>query len=131
MRTSLKERLLLQHALAGLGISFEDAQDLHRVSMTLHRWFEKECGINEGHIERDEKTQRPIWVDARGPRHYIADAEKRAMERLDSIMIRYPHLIPYIQSDPRGVALYIMERARLKKGEKLDSVYNRGLAIYS
>lgn len=37
------------------GISREDAEALRRISMTLHRWHELECGTDEGCIEREQK----------------------------------------------------------------------------
>lgn len=33
----------------------EDAESLRRISMTLHRWHELECGVDNGGIERDER----------------------------------------------------------------------------
>jgi len=48
--------------LEGVGISSNDAWALRRISMTLRRWFELECGTDTGAIERDEKTGKPAWV---------------------------------------------------------------------
>jgi hypothetical protein len=41
------------------GISYDDAYALRRISMTLNRWFELECGTDAGAIERDETTGKP------------------------------------------------------------------------
>ena len=40
-------------ALLRAGIGFGDAVQLRRISMQLHRWHEKECGIDNGAVERD------------------------------------------------------------------------------
>jgi len=94
-----------------------DAEALRRISMTLHRWHELECGDGDGHIERDEKTGRPRYFDARSrylaasdPRAWsaIPDREAGARKRLAAILARYPGLQAYVQTDPRGCALYIL-----------------------
>lgn len=41
--------------LTSLGVSYDDAQALRRIAMTLHRWHEMECGVDSGCIERDEQ----------------------------------------------------------------------------
>ena len=120
------------NTLLGVGISFEDAIALRRISMTLHRWHELECGTGDGHIERDETTGRPIYYNARAryvdphdPRAYhgIPDREAGALKRLGCIMARYPTMQAYVQGDPRGAALFI--------GEGLtDSNYSNGVAVY-
>ena len=40
-----------------------DAESLRRISMTLHRWHELECGIDNGGIDRDQKwaIERCAW----------------------------------------------------------------------
>ena len=54
--------------LQSAGFSFEDAHALRRISMTLHRWFELECGDSNNHgswaIVRGRKTKR---VHSRDP----------------------------------------------------------------
>lgn len=98
-----------------LGVSTDDAFALRRISMTLCRWFELECGDDTGCIERDEKTSKPFLM-----RHYpitgkirayaIADRERGALKRLAIIMARYPELAAYVQGDPRGASLYIYRK---------------------
>ncbi len=46
--------------LQNLGIDREDAWALRRISMTLHRWHELECGTDAGCIERGRK--QPQWA---------------------------------------------------------------------
>lgn len=59
MSTTTKERIEVHKHLNSLGFSYEQARTLRRISMTLQRWFELECGT-EGHnnsthsIERDD-----------------------------------------------------------------------------
>jgi hypothetical protein len=45
-------------------------------------------------------------------------------------MSRYPALIAYIQTDPRGCALYILKPGDVPTGQNADAYYNHGLAVY-
>lgn len=47
--------------LIAAGIAPDDALALRRIAMTLHRWNEQECGLEHGHVERDETTGRTYW----------------------------------------------------------------------
>lgn len=135
-----REAIELNHQesrLMALGISREDAESLRRISMTLRRWFERECGIDNGCIERDETTNKAYWRSSlSGKRWPIADKETGARKRLATIMARYPGLMAYVQGDPRGCALYILTAEQLKLGgnaatggHSIDSIYNRGVAV--
>ena len=124
--------------LMALGISYEHAHQLRRISMTLQRWFELECGTGEGQTtysverETDEDDSQPYmrvqyptrdgYVDNRWK---IADRENGAKRRLARIMANYPTLAPYIQSDPRGAALYICKPEDVRADQ-----YSRGVAVY-
>jgi hypothetical protein len=127
--------------LLSAGISYPDAVSLRRISMTLHRWHELECGDGNNYaswcISRGKKTDGVFEYDDNGKpfleRHPhtsskaqytpIADRERGAMKRLAAIMAGYPNLTAYVQGDPRGASLYI--------GEHLtDSNYNNGIAVY-
>lgn len=131
-----KAKFALFKRLGDMGFSYEEAQALRRIEMTLSRWFEGECGDGNDHaswcIERDETTQRPfkaIYPHAGKPyRHPIADREAGAMKRLQAIMALHVGCVPYVQTDPRGCALYIL-RKDIQTGEKLDSIYTRGVAV--
>lgn len=125
--------------LERLGISTDDALALRRISMTLHRWHELECGDGDGYIERDETTNRPRYINCRASylgandirRGYlIPDRETGALKRLAEIMARYPTLSSYIQSDPRGAALYIIYPGCVPDGGNVDSYYSNGIAVY-
>ncbi len=123
-----------ENRLIGLGISREDAESLRRISMTLRRWFEKECGIDGGCIERDETTNKAYWLNSYTMRRTpIADRETGAMNRLKAIMARYPTLRAYVQGDPRGCSLYILTHEQVwsagAQGHQIDSIYTRGVSI--
>lgn len=131
MKTSIKERCEIINRLDKLGMDYGTAQALRRISMTLQRWFESECGTGNGCIERDETTGKTYWLNANtGNRYPIADRETGAKKRLARIMAQFPDLIPYIQGDCRGAALYILRKSDLRNGDQIDSVYNRGVAVY-
>jgi hypothetical protein len=140
-----REREEMQYMLDSLrraGIESEDLQPLRRISMTLHRWFELECGMGNDRVsesvEHDEVTDKPYkriqymgagneWIDQRYP---IADREKGAIARLDVLRVKYPALVFYVQTDPRGCALYAVPVSSIREGENISSIYNRGIAIY-
>ena len=134
-----KEQYQMVRALESEGVTYQDAQALRRISMTLHRWHEMECGTDRGAIERDEQTGIPYWYNANArylsandPRAYtrIPDREKGALKRLAAIMARYPHLTHYVQRDPRGAALYILRMQDIIEEMEAGSYYNRGIAVY-
>lgn len=123
------------------GISFADASALRRIAMTLHRWHELECGDGNDYaswcIVRGEKIggtfeykddgkpyeERHVHSQNKPTYTPIADRERGALARLKSIMAKYPALMAYIQTDPRGASLYI--------GKGLtDTNYNQGIAVY-
>jgi len=134
-----KDTMYMLGTLTRAGITLDDAMSLRRISMTLHRWHELECGDGNGYIERDEKTGKPIYVNcnaryasANDPRarSVIPDREKGAIRRLGIIMARYPELKAYVQGDPRGAALYILRPGDVPEGKDVDAYYSRGLAVY-
>ena len=130
-------------ALVRAGISQDDAYALRRASMTLQRWFELECGDGNTHgswaIERDETTEKPFMVHhhyqhGRGKdytsRTPIPDRETGARKRIASIMARYPGMSAYVQTDPRGCALYVLRAGDIPEGQDPDCYYSRGLPVY-
>lgn len=85
--------------LLALGFTRDEAEALRRISMTLRRWYELECGDGNDYgswaIERDECTDIPYMVR----HHYrhghgkdtvsktrIPDREKGAIKRLKKII---------------------------------------------
>lgn len=130
--------------LQAAGITWDDANALRRISMTLHRWHELECGDGNSHgswaIERDDNGDGPAFLvhhhyqHGRGKdyvtRTKIADRERGARKRLAKIMARYPGMVAYVQTDPRGCALYILRADDIPGGADVASCYNRGIAVY-
>lgn len=130
MKTSQRERYEVISRLEKLGINYEQAQQLRRISLQLHSWFERECGTGDGCIERDEDTGKTYWLNANtGKRFPIPDRETGAKNRLTKLMKQFSNLVPYIQGDCRGASLYIL-RAEDVAGQNIDSVYTRGVAVY-
>lgn len=122
--------------LIGLGVDPDDAAKLRRISMTLHRWHELECGDGDGCVSRagDDGEGLPFWETpgSHEPNKYnrIPDRERGAKKRLAGIMIKYPQLIAYIQGDPRGCALYILRPGDVPVGVDVNSCYSNGIAVY-
>lgn len=160
------QRQTRQHdVLVALGFTSEEAEALRRISMTLRRWYERECGDEYGCIERDEATDKPYWLSSHsGRRTPIADREAGAVKRLKGIIavrntrvsaeqIVCPNcgqwqlidclnecikrkLAPcrkvwhYLQTDPRGAALYILRPGDVPEGADVQSYYSRGICVY-
>lgn len=146
------ERLARQAAvLQSLGFTSEEAEQLRRISMTLQRWHELECGTGEGQVSRsverenDDGTGRPFmrvqYPTANGyhdSRYAIPDRETGAKKRLAAILARVNvqragkvgKLEAYIQTDPRGAALYIIRPGDVPAGADVSAHYNRGICVY-
>lgn len=127
-----------------LGVSYEDACALRRISLTLHSWFIGECGDSDEFsatvIVRGRKEKGQFIYDETGTPFRerqiyrinktiyipIPDRERGAMKRLNKIMEKYSHLTYFIQTDPRGAALYIIPRASITEGMKglIDCYYS-------
>ena len=122
--------------LENAGISYDDAFALRRVSMTLHRWHELECGIGDTvtwYVERAGANGdgKPFMCNANTGRRYpTPDRETGALKRLAAIMARYPGMAAYVQGDPRGAALYILRAGDVPEGKDVDAYYSRGIAVY-
>lgn len=124
----------LQNALTGLGFTVEEVGKLRRISSTLRLWFERECGIDNGAIERDE-TGKPFFRHTSGRCWPLADLETGARKRLAAIMAarngrEAVPLATYIQTDPRGAALYILRPGDVPEGESANAYYSRGVCVY-
>ena len=122
--------------LARYGINGADVEKLCRIERALHHWAELECGTDEGCIERDEETGIPYMTrepyNNIGPRtrHKIQDIEARRLAELAKIMAKYPTLLAYHQGDPRGCALYIVDRAALGDRDVHSCYTSFGCAVY-
>jgi len=141
-----KQRITAQeNTLMGLGFTAFEAEKLRKISMTLQRWHELECGIDGGCVERDE-AGKPFWrSEYSGKLSPIADREKGAKKRLGHILglrntrewvrlntysVKQFAINAYIQSDPRGSALYLIRPDDIPEGKNVDSYYSRGVCVY-
>jgi hypothetical protein len=157
-----------ENRLLDLGFTRAEAASLRRISMTLQRWFELECGNGNEYgswaIERDENGDGPPYMVHHHYRHgngkdtvtrtKIADREGGARRRLAAIVSarndRALAAIPladlkraqrkggtgfapvayYVQTDPRGAALYIIRPDDVPKGGDVSAYYSRGICVY-
>ncbi len=152
-----KQKFELFARLSELGFTYEEATQLRRISMALHRWAELECGDSNDFsswcISRDDETGKPFMEvhphrEGKVRRYAVADRESGALRRLKAIVDARNKregepsslaqsfglsrdLIPFHQTDPRGCALYLVKANDLPNGdrEQIDSCYNRGLAV--
>lgn len=150
-----------RYHLVQAGITMPDADQLRRIAMTLHRWHELECGngnnygswaVVRGRLKR-ERVQTEAGLNVRrdvfeyddagepyieyhlhsGATRYTRtpDKERGAQKRLAKIMARYPGYVAYVQTDPRGAALYILRPDDVKTGDDdVSGYYTRGIAVY-
>ncbi len=124
-------RTHMENALMAVGVPYNAVDLLRRISMQLHRWHELECGVENGGIERDEKTGKCFWYNSyNGKRSPCQDRETGVLRRLTIIMRGTPHLRAYVQSDPRGAALYILRPGDVPEGADESAYYSRGIAVY-
>jgi len=149
MSISKREALRLteqENTLINLGFTSLEADKLRRISLTLRRWYELECGSDNGCIERDEETGKTYWRSSYSSRlSPVADRETGAKKRLTRIIqirnarefassglsnISEVALKPYLQTDPRGATLYILRPNDIPQGKEADSYYSRGICIY-
>lgn len=138
--------------LRDTGISTDDALALRRIAMTLHRWHELECGDGNNYgswcITRGKKSGKEFEHNDDGApylehHHYLhghgkdyvsysklADRERGALKRLAKIMAKYPTYWAYVQTDPRGAPLYIIDRECEPESHDATANYSRGIAVY-
>ena len=137
-----------ENALVTLGFTIDEAAALRRISMTLRRWYELECGTDAGCIERDDATGKPRFLSYSGRRWPVPDREAGALRRLARIVAarneRQPLMsvvmLPdraapntvssYVQPDPRGASLYILRPGDVPIGADPTSYYTRGICVY-
>lgn len=142
MRITRQQNVLMQ-----LGFTMHEADALRRISMTLRRWHERECGDGDGCIERDENTGKPFFRHALTDRTWaVRDLETGALSRLKAILGQRngrPAIVDgrlnaapsakldaYVQGDPRGAALYIIRPGDVPAGADVDGYYTRGICVY-
>lgn len=147
-----EERFRMFERLRELGITSDHCEQLRRISMTLRRWFELECGNGNDHgswcITRGRKVAKVFTHDDDGTpfmerHHYahghgkdtvthtaLADRENGAKKRLAAIMANYPTLSVYVQTDPRGAALYVLKPGDIPADGTASQYYTRGICVY-
>jgi hypothetical protein len=126
-----KDQAELMARLTRAGFTWDDANALRLISMTLHRWAERECGDEHGCISRDEETGKPFWESSWGGKPQpIADREAGALRRLKAIVAKYPGWQYYHQGDCRGASLYMLPPGSVEPRLSLDQYYTRGIAVY-
>ena len=145
-KREFERRHQLLRTLQALGFTFDEAESLRRISNTLQRWHEAECN---GTIQRgDDGVARGYRVNARyldpqDPRYWygVPDREAGAKKRLAAILARrnenilfdsaWPRKVSaYIQTDPRGAALYILRPGDVPAGADVSAYYTRGICVY-
>ena len=152
--TRLKVERLTQQTdtLRALGFTYDEIEALRRISMTLHRWHERECGSDSACLVRGRMVDSEFVYDDDGAPyeeyagvsgkhryHRVPDKERGAMRRLKRI-IEDRHerfalagnglISSYIQGDPRGAALYILRPGDVPAGADVASYYTRGICVY-
>ena len=138
-REAMRQTMMFDN-LRRIGFTQDEAAQLLRISLTLHHWAERCC--NEDIETCDDGS---VWVTPHdgvgsGKPYRIPNREAGALRRLAAIL--KPHtrrLTYYHQTDPRGAALYIVEKSRLQAYNAhcnppepaLDCCYSSvGLAVY-
>ena len=136
-KTEALRRAHQQNTLQQLGFTNEQVNSLRRISMTLRRWYELECGTDAGSVERDEQlTGKTYWRNANtGKLSPFPDRETGAINRLSRIVAsrnaRQPEPINYyLQTDPRGAALYLLRPNDVPEGKEPAAYYSRGICVY-
>lgn len=153
-KREFERRQHLTRTLQALGFTEQEVESLRRISNTLQRWHEAECN---GTIQRGEDgIARGYRVNARfldphDPRYWygVPDREAGAKKRLAAIMTarntrtgrdKVPGtpgskyfewaVYEYIQTDPRGAALYILRPGDVPAGADVSAYYTRGICVY-
>ncbi len=144
--------------LRALGFTREECEQLRRISMTLQRWFERECGdsnqyadwsITRGYKDttgfRDDDDGHAYEVrhiyahDGTGKARTIytriqdreTGARRRLLKIINQALGRGANVAAaYIQTDPRGAALYIIRPGDVPEGQDVGSYYTRGICVY-
>ena len=161
-RKEAERQTIQADRLRALGFTREECEQLRRISMTLQRWFERECGdsnqygdwsITRGYKDTGQDFRHDDDGQAFEERHTyahdgkgsarttytrITDREKGARTRLAAILKsvnvqragKVGPLAAYIQTDPRGAALYIIRPGDVPEGKTADAYYTNGLCIY-
>jgi hypothetical protein len=92
----------------------------------------QQCQVRAGHIRRTSIPDRE-----KGAKKRLAVILKRRNDTHERIGLKGPGefeqrapLSTYIQTDPRGPALYILRPGDVPEGQTADCGYSRGIAVY-
>lgn len=181
-RKEATRQTIQTNQLRALGFTREECENLRRISRTLQRWFERECGDSnnymswaitrgrmvDGVFTHDDDGQafeeRHVYVQnrigqARTTYTRIADRETGARRRLAAILQQRnlrqtvacdcgyrlgdetgheadcaagqeTAISAYIQTDPRGAALYLLQPGDIPGGQTAEGCYTRGICVY-
>lgn len=134
--------------LRDLGFTAEEGETLRRASMTLQRWHEAECGTDRACLVRGrfvagefqyDDDGAPYWeyagLSGRARYTRTVDRERGAKRRIaHALAARHVRsggtITAYIQTDPRGAALYLIRPGDVPEGGDVRSYYNRGVCVY-
>lgn len=135
-----EQRQHQERALATLGITPEDAARLRRISSSLRNSFEFSCCYDESQAAQEKRSRREENLEAKA-RQIVAEAWAEANpqpECRQTEILRAASMLPkapavYVQTDPRGCALYVVPAETIARfpGQPLDSIYSQGIAVYS
>lgn len=131
-KTKAENKYRIIRRMEDWGFSYAETMALQKIERTLHRWHEMEAN---GQIQQDEsagsKPRRHLQtVDGQSVSYPMRDLENGALRKLNLIMKNKEGLVPYVQTDCRGCALYILKTSDLEHGTA-DQIYTRGLPISS
>lgn len=133
MKTESKtlRTLRLAQSLECFKLLPDDIAKLLRIEKKLRRWHELQCGADAGHVEEVGEEGSGNWefVNRHGHRSPIRNATEQARKTLNAFKTVDPDLLFYVQTDPRGCALYLLKKSQVESGEDVNAVYSRGVAI--
>ena len=159
------DRNRVDASLIALGFSQGECNKLRRISEDLHTWYEMECNycimtgfMRDGEFvecsnreeckELGSTCKAYIQRSGQSPITLIPDSEhleKKATKQLDAMIQDHnasgkPLVAYYLQTDPRGAALYIIPMARYeeyctmtnrKSDGQFDAIYiSVGICVY-
>lgn len=122
----------LERGLTALGFTSEQIRKLRRASNTLSHWYEAECN---GEISRDQVSEISYRYNTFSAKRIRRepDRENGALKTIQEIVGSVPATKVsgyYIQTDPRGAALYILRPGDVPEGIEVDTCYSRGICVY-
>ncbi|MCR4339544.1 MAG: hypothetical protein NUW01_06620 [Gemmatimonadaceae bacterium] len=74
-------------------------------------------------LETGAKRRLDAIIKARNERDAVALSLQQVLDRRGAVRA-------YIQTDPRGAALYILRPGDVPDGQAVESYYNRGICVY-